>query len=53
MTLSAPKQVTWWISLILVIVGAIGVFTMPITYAAALMLLGYVLLALGTLLKGL
>ncbi len=53
MNLSAPKVITWWISLILVIVGAVGVFAMPITIAAALMLLGYVVLALGTLLKGL
>ena len=53
MKLSAPKQITFFVSLILVIVGAIAAFTLPITYAAALMLPGYVLLALGTLLKGL
>jgi type IV secretory pathway TrbL component len=56
MRLHAPKNVTFWIALILVIIGIIarlvplGVIS---TYFWVLILAGYILLALGVLLKGL
>lgn len=55
MKLSAPKMITWWVSLILMVVGLLGTFAViPLGQASiALIILGYALLALGTLLKGL
>ena len=56
MKLSAPKVVVWWIALVLVIVGlltqlsVIKPFFNGMAFWAALA--GYVLLFLGTLLKG-
>lgn len=56
MRLHAPKNITFWISLILVVVGIIarvvplGVLS---TWFWVLILAGYILLALGVILKGL
>ncbi len=56
LNLSAPKQITWWVALILAVLGVIGYFvSIPFLSAADfwLVLLGFVLLLLGTLLEGL
>jgi len=56
MRLSAPKETTWWIAVIVGVIGAIGLFViLPIVGANAkyLVLFGFVLLALATYLKGL
>jgi hypothetical protein len=56
MRLSAPKRTTWWIAVIVGVIGAIGLFTsLPIVGANAkyLVLFGFVLLALATYLKDL
>jgi len=56
MKLQAPRQVTFLIALILVIlglVGQVGDVAGLSQYAFWLVLIGYVILALGTLLKGL
>ena len=56
MKLSAPKVIVWWIALVLVVVGlltqlsVIPAFFNGMAFWAALA--GYVLLFLGTLLKG-
>ncbi len=56
MKLHAPKNITFWISLILVIVGIVAL-VVPLgvlsTYFWLLILAGYILLALGCFLKGL
>ncbi len=58
MRLSAPKQSTWWISVILAIIAV--VFTWIITqvtflneWSFVILLVGFVILALGTFMKGL
>jgi hypothetical protein len=56
MKLSAPKVVTFWIAVALAALGLLGsqgVFAGLSTYAFWLVLAGFVLLALGTLLKDL
>jgi drug/metabolite transporter (DMT)-like permease len=60
MRLSAPKKVTWWIGLILLIVGAIMIILprlgVMIPYAgigAWLLLISALLYALATAMKGL
>lgn len=56
MKLTPPKMLTFWISLILVLVGllgAIGVIAFVAPYAFWLVFIGYVLLFLGLLIKGL
>lgn len=56
MRLSAPKQLTWWIAVIVGVVGTIGLFVaLPVIGANAkfLVVFGFVLLALATYLKGL
>ena len=56
MKLSAPKVITWWIALILAGLGFIGHFVnIPVAtmYQYWFVLAGYVLLMLGTLVKGL
>ena len=56
MKFSAPKKVTWVISLILGIVGVLGAFvpSLSITvYAFWFVLIGLLLLLLGTAVKGL
>ncbi len=56
MNLNAPKQITWLIAVILGVVGIVGHYAAlgAISgYSFVLVCLGFVLLALGTLLKGL
>jgi drug/metabolite transporter (DMT)-like permease len=58
--LSAPKQITWWISLILLIVGVIlvvlprlGVASPSVALGVVLIFASALLLVLATYLKGL
>jgi len=56
MKLSAPKQVTWWVALIVGVVGILANFvTIPFLsdYAFWLVVIGFVLLVLATYLKDL
>jgi len=56
MKLSAPKQITWLIALILGILGLIGaLFTVPFlsTYAFWFVLVGLVLMLIATFIEGL
>ncbi len=56
MNLGAPKQIVFIISLVLAVLGLLGVlnvFTLGAISGAWLLVLGYVLLALGVVLKGL
>jgi nicotinamide riboside transporter PnuC len=57
MRLSAPKRTTWWIAVIVGVIGAIGMFVaLPVigkANAPYLVLFGFVLLALATYLKDL
>ncbi|MBN2413727.1 hypothetical protein JXQ31_18755 [candidate division KSB1 bacterium] len=55
MRLSAPKKFTWWASLILAILGLVGSLVVipgisPIAFF--LVLVAYIILFLGTILKG-
>ncbi len=56
MKLNAPKNITWWISLILVVLGVLAKLV-PIAalfpYAFWLVVIGFILLLLGTMVKGL
>jgi hypothetical protein len=54
--LSAPKVVTFWIAVILVVLGVLasqGMLSGLSSYAFWLVVAGFVLLALGNLMKGL
>jgi threonine/homoserine/homoserine lactone efflux protein len=54
MKLTPPKQITFWISILLVVLGAsASVFSWGIisTLSTAIMVLGFVILALGNLIK--
>ena len=56
MKLSAPKNITWWIAVILGVLGILGsLISIPLVSANAFwfVAIGFVLLALATLLKGL
>jgi hypothetical protein len=56
MRLSAPKNVTWWVAVVLAVLGVLGTLTsIPFVSDNAFwfVVVGFVLLALGTLLKGL
>jgi hypothetical protein len=56
MKLSAPKTITWWIAVILGVLGILGSFmSIPFVsgYAFLFVAIGFVLLALATLLKDL
>jgi hypothetical protein len=56
MKLSAPKVVTFWISVGLVVLGLLatqGILPGLAAYALWLVVAGFVLLALGNLMKGL
>ena len=56
MKLSAPKKVTWWVAVVLGVVGTIGLFTkLPVvgSFSDYLLVAGFALLALATALKGL
>jgi len=55
MRLSAPKQVVWVIAVIVGVLGILGAFTqLPVAteYSFWLVTVGFVLLALATLLEG-
>jgi hypothetical protein len=56
MKLSAPKQTTWWIAVVLGVLGILGTYiTIPIVSANAFWFVaaGFVLLVLATYLKNL
>jgi hypothetical protein len=54
MDLSAPKQVTFWVAVILAVLGLLGALVkIPLvsTYAFWFLLVGFVVLALGSFMK--
>lgn len=56
MRLSAPKNLTWWIAVLLGVLGILATYiSLPLISANAFwfVAIGFILLALGTLLKGL
>jgi hypothetical protein len=55
MKLSAPKLITFWIAVILVVLGVLGLLAVAALepYAFWLVLIGFVVLAAGNLVKGL
>lgn len=58
MKLSAPKQLTFWIAVILGVLGIAGIFVSSLPFVSGpnaiwFLLVGFVLLALGNLLEGL
>jgi hypothetical protein len=56
MKLNAPKNITWWIAVIVGVLGILGSFVeLPLVsdYHFLFVVIGFVLLALATLLKGL
>lgn len=54
MELSEPKQITFWIAVVLVVIGLIIAFFTDIAeFDFWFVLAGFILLALGNLLKGL
>lgn len=57
MKLSAPKQVTFWIAVVIAILGVLGILvpSIPViggAFAAWLVVIGFVVLAVGNLLEG-
>ena len=54
MKLQKPKQATFWIAVILAVLGVLGQFAIPTLapYAFWLVLVAFVLLVLGVLLDG-
>jgi len=55
MKLSAPKQLTFWIAVVLAVVGLIaGLVTIPVLSGLAiwLVVLGFIVLAVGNLVEG-
>ena len=53
MMLSPPKKIVFYISVLLAVVGLVAFFVPAIeAYSFWLVLVGYVLLALGNILKG-
>ncbi len=57
MKLSAPKQVTFWIAVIIAILGVLGILvpSIPVIgggFAAWLVVIGFVVLAVGNLIEG-
>ena len=55
MKLTAPKQVTWWIALVVAVVGLLGQFgVLPLAgFGFWLVLIAYALMAVATLITGL
>lgn len=56
MKMSAPKRVTWWISLILVVLGVIAYFVSSLglaSFAFWLVLVGAAILLIANITKGL
>jgi Co/Zn/Cd efflux system component len=55
MKLSAPKQITFWVAVVVAVIGLIASFVaIPVLsgYAFWIVVLGFVILALGNLLEG-
>ncbi|NOH14630.1 MAG: hypothetical protein HND51_23570 [Chloroflexi bacterium] len=55
MKLSAPKQITWWVGVVIGVVAllmGLGVFSLGFISAFWLMAIGWVVLVLGTAMKG-
>ncbi len=55
MTLSAPKQMTFWIAVVVAVIGLIASFVaIPVLsgFALWIIVLGFVILAAGNLLEG-
>ena len=58
MRLNQPKQVTWWISLILAVLAILGKWVLTNVvfiseYSFVILLVGFLLVWLGTFVKGL
>jgi threonine/homoserine/homoserine lactone efflux protein len=56
MNLSAPKQITFWIAVVLVVIGIVASIVslgFLSTYALWIVVIGFVVLALGVLIEGL
>lgn len=53
MKLQPPKQITFWVSIILVVIGVILYAAKMGPVGLVVVLVGFVILALGNLLKGL
>ena len=56
MNLSAPKQLTFWIAVVVAVVGLIAsLVTIPVLsgFALWLVVIGFIILAAGNLLEGL
>jgi hypothetical protein len=53
MKLSTPRMITFWIAIILGLLGVVAYFIHHSTYAFGLALLGLIVLVLGNLLKSL
>jgi hypothetical protein len=56
MKLSPPKVITWWISVVLAVVGALGVLGVISaigSFAIWLLIIGFALLAIACITKGL
>jgi len=56
MKTSQPKVITWWIAVILAVVGLLanlGIVPAVASFAFWILLVGFVLLALATVVKGL
>ena len=55
MRLSAPKQITFWIAVVIAVLGVLAeLATLPVIggYGFWLVVIGFVILALGNLLEG-
>ena len=53
MRLSAPKNITWWIAIALGMIGFLGTFMALGSISFWLLFLGFVLLAVATMVDGL
>ncbi len=56
MQLSAPKQVTFWVAVVVAVIGLIASFVaIPFlsTYALWIVVLGFIILAAGNVMEGL
>lgn len=56
MQLSAPKQITFWIAVVVAVIGLISALvTIPVLsgFAIWIVVLGFIILAAGNLLEGL
>lgn len=56
MKLSAPKNITWWIAVVLGVLGLLGSFvSLPVISGLSfwLLFLGFALLAVATMVEGL